>query len=420
MLNRRFCLFLCAVLLASLSACGAPTSSGIPADSSASSVTVTGPSPSSPTGSLCELDMGAATSAGYYFIDPVINPDNSVTLMYLDFAKNAELPLCSSPSCPHNGLECAASLPTSEGGHVPLMVGERLVLVCTGASASDQERGEGSPACIETMEPNGSGRTPIIRFEAGQELFYPYITDGKNLYCTLQTTKNDQSANELVRVDVSRGEMASLCTLDDSVGEVLSGACGRYFILGSYNSAGQQIFQRLDAATLQREDLLTISPEISTYRLENGQLYYIAKNQLHALDCASLEDNVICELEPLGETQEFLLGSSRDGHVLLILDDYETYDTSYFAIDTATGQQSPFTLLYSSSMSSSRAVPILTSVPGQDAYLVETGETMVDVQTTGSDGAATTVQIPRPTHALISVSDYWNSNPNYTQIQAME
>lgn len=420
MRNRCLCVLLCAALLAALSGCGTAASSGISADSPASSVTVTGPSPSSPAGPLRELDAGAVTSAGYYFMDPIANPDDSATLMYLDFAKGVELPLCSSPNCPHNGLECAASLPSSEGGHVPLTVGERLVLVSTGAAVSDQELGKGSPACIETMEPDGSGKTPIIRFEPGQELFYPYITDGENLYCALQTTKNGQSTKELVRMDISGGEMTSLCTLDDSVGEVLSGACGGYFILSSYNKQGQIIFQRMDAASLQKEDLLTISPDISARRLENGQLYYIAKNQLHALDCSSLDDNVICELPTLSENQEFQLGSSRDGHVLLLLDDYETYDTSYFAIDTATGQQSPFTLRYSSSMSSSRPVPILTSVPGQDAYLVETGETMVDVQTTGSDGAAITVQIPRPTHALISVSDYWNSNPNYTQIQAME
>lgn len=214
------------------------------------------------------------------------------------------------------------------------------------------------------------------------------------------------------------GEMTALCTLDDSVGETLSGACGEAFILSSYNKQGQRVFLRMDAASLQKEELLTISPDISTYRLENGQLYYIAQNQLHALDCASLDDTVVCELDPLSEAQDALLGSSRDGHVLMLLDDYETGETSYFAIDTATGEQPPFTLAYSSAMGSQRPVVILAKVPGQEVYLVETGETMVDVQTTGSDGTAVTVQIPRPMHALISVSDYWSSNSNYTKIQS--
>ena len=418
MLNRRFCFFLCAALLAALSGCGAPASAGIPADSPASSVTVTGPSSSGPAGSLHELSAGAATPEGYYFIDPIQNPDGSATLMYLDFTKATELPLCSIPGCLHNGLDCAASLPVSEGGHVPLMVGEQLVLACTGASASDQERGEGSPACIKAMEPDGSGKNTIVCFEAGQELFDPYITDGQNLYCILMTTKNNQDTKELVQINLTSGETTTLCTLDDSVGESLAGACGDSFILSSYNRQGQTVFQRMDSASLQKEELLTISPDISARRLENGQLYYIAQNQLHALDCASLDDNVICELPTLSEDQEFQLGGSRDDHVLLILADYETFESSYFAIDTATGKQSPFTLPYSSSMGSQRPVPILSKVPGQDVYLVETGETMVDVQTTDSAGAAVTVQSARPIHALISISDYWSSTSNYARISS--
>lgn len=395
MLNRGFCFLLCAALLAALSACGAQEPAESPAASTGGSVAASEPSRPAQSSSLRELNMGAATSEGYYFIDPIQNSDGSVTLMYLDFAKGVELPLCSSPGCPHNGPECPANLPASGGGYVPLAVGEQLVLVYTGAPSSSQDLGEGALPRIETMEPDGSGRTPIIRFESGQELFDPYITDGQNLYCNLMTTKGGQTTKELVCIDLTSGEMTALCTLDDSVGETLSGACGEAFILSSYNKQGQRVFLRMDAASLQKEELMTISPDISTYRLENGQLYYIAQNQLHALDCAS-----------------------RDGHVLMLLDDYETGETSYFVIDTATGEQPPFTLAYSSAMGSQRPVVILAKVPGQEVYLVETGETMVDVQTTGSDGTAVTVQIPRPMHALISVSDYWSSNSNYTKIQS--
>lgn len=395
MLNRGFCFLLCAALLAALSACGAQEPAESPAASTGGSAAASEPSRPAQSSSLRELNMGAATSEGYYFIDPIQNSDGSVTLMYLDFAKGVELPLCSSPGCPHNGPECPANLPASGGGYVPLAVGEQLVLVYTGAPSSSQGLGEGALPRIETMEPDGSGRTPILRFESGQELFDPYITDGQNLYCNLMTTKGGQTTKELVCIDLTSGEMTALCTLDDSVGETLSGACGEAFILSSYNKQGQRVFLRMDAASLQKEELLTISPDISTYRLENGQLYYIAQNQLHALDCAS-----------------------RDGHVLMLLDDYETGETSYFVIDTATGEQPPFTLAYSSAMGSQRPVVILAKVPGQEVYLVETGETMVDVQTTGSDGTAVTVQIPRPMHALISVSDYWSSNSNYTKIQS--
>ena len=418
MLNRGFCFLLCAALLAALSACGAQEPAESPAASTGGSAAASEPSRPAQSSSLRELNMGAATSEGYYFIDPIQNSDGSVTLMYLDFAKGVELPLCSSPGCPHNGPECPANLPASGGGYVPLAVGEQLVLVYTGAPSSSQGLGEGALPRIETMEPDGSGRTPILRFESGQELFDPYITDGQNLYCNLMTTKGGQTTKELVCIDLTSGEMTALCTLDDSVGETLSGACGEAFILSSYNKQGQRVFLRMDAASLQKEELLTISPDISTYRLENGQLYYIAQNQLHALDCASLDDTVVCELDPLSEAQDALLGSSRDGHVLMLLDDYETGETSYFAIDTATGEQPPFTLAYSSAMGSQRPVVILAKVPGQEVYLVETGETMVDVQTTGSDGTAVTVQIPRPMHALISVSDYWSSNSNYTKIQS--
>lgn len=270
MLNRGFCFLLCAALLAALSACGAQEPAESPAASTGGSAAVSEPSRPTQSSLLRELSMGAATSEGYYFIDPIQNSDGSVTLMYLDFAKGVELPLCSSPGCPHNGPECPANLPASGGGYVPLAVGEQLVLVYTGAPSSSQGLGEGALPRIETMEPDGSGRTPILRFESGQELFDPYITDGQNLYCNLMTTKGGQTTKELVCIDLTGGEMTALCTLDDSVGETLSGACGEAFILSSYNKQGQRVFLRMDAASLQKEELLTISPDISTYRLENG------------------------------------------------------------------------------------------------------------------------------------------------------
>lgn len=423
MRNRCLCVLLCAALLAALSGCGTAASSGIPADSSASSVTVTGPSSSCPAGPLRELSEGAVTSAGYYFIDPVINPDNSATLMYLDFATSTESPLCSSPGCTHSGAECTANLPASGCGYVPLLVGERLVLLCTGASASDQELGKGSPACIEAMEPDGSGRTPIICFETGQELFSPYITDGEKLYCTLHSLKNGNSTSELVRIDLRSGETDSLYKFDESWSESLVGACDGYFLLSRYTSEGQMVFLRLDASSLQCEELLHSTDDTVSLQLDGATLYYLSSSQnaLHMLDCSTLADTVV----PLQLTDAVVnsfagLVQNLDGHILLTLFDTQSENAQYLAIDTAAGQQSPFTLMYSGSMGTQRPVPVISKVPGQEIYLVETGDTLITVPSVGSDGSDITLHIPRPTHALISVSDYWNSNPNYTQIQAME
>ena len=116
MLNRGFRFLLCAALLAVLSACGAQEAAESPAASTGGSAAASETSRPAQSGSLRELNMGTATSEGYYFIDPIQNSDGSITLMYLDFAKGVELPLCSSPGCPHNGPECPANLPASGGG----------------------------------------------------------------------------------------------------------------------------------------------------------------------------------------------------------------------------------------------------------------------------------------------------------------
>lgn len=419
MLNRRFCFALCAALLLSFSGCGNSRGSDIPAEGTDSSVAVVSPSQPESAAPLRVLNIGAVTSTGYYFVNPVPNRDNSLTMMYLDFEKGTESPLCFAEGCTHSGPDCQANLPASGGGCSTLAVEDQLVLAFTGSIGSNQELGEASYPRIQIMSPDGSSRTEIVRFGAGQELYDPYVTDGENLYCTLETEENNESRLELVCVNLSNGKLSTLHTFGT---ETLVGACDGYFLLTDYTSEGQRIFLRMDAVSLQQEEIFRPTDDHCSIRLEGPYLYALSRseNALHRLDCRTLEDTVAAEnfMGLTADREAYILGA-LDGHILLNVYEPSTEESTLLSIDTATGEQIPFTLLYPDAFGTPRVVPILARIPGQETYLVTTGETMIDVQTLASDGTDMTARIPREIHALISISDYWNSNPNDTQVQTV-
>ena len=78
-----------------------------------------------------------------------------------------------------------------------MMVGDELLLVSPGQPVSYEALKERSFPHIEVCEADGSERRKIVEFSANQQLKPPYLTDGKNLYCVLQTATEEEETLEL-------------------------------------------------------------------------------------------------------------------------------------------------------------------------------------------------------------------------------
>lgn len=372
-------------------------------------------------------EMSAVTAEGFYTVDMVPLPDGSIRMLYGDFASSSLIPLCAAPGCTHTGSECQSWLPACGGGARPMIIGEQILLVLPGVSGSVDEYGEAALAGIMTMEPDGSGKTLLTRFGAEQELRDPYITDGKDLYCTLQTAEDGWPKEDLIRIDLATGEWESIYQMDAEHSEQLMGAFGSCVLFCSQTSVQGKLampLTRLDLATGEKAQVPYPDLGDTTMAVQGRKIYYysFSENALHGLDWVSLEDRVLKENlfeGGLGDGSASFL-DCRGDHALLSLFLPDSDETLLVQVDLATGESSDFTLTYSDIMGSERRVRVLASLPGTEQYLVEMGEQAVDYHTELSDGTPTVMKTSRPLYGVMDAADYWSSSPNYQTLNYSE
>lgn len=422
---------LCALLaLAALTGCGART-----AQNTAQTTPQSLPQSSAPPAQSAPLELQrleelpGITREGFYVTEPALNGSDAMNLMYADFSSAAKIHLCASANCTHTGPECDSWLPANGGGCRPMMIGDRLVLTMPGASFYNDELGESSFPQIMTMSPDGKDKKTLVTFGAAQELFDPYLTDGTNLYCMLETTEAQQVKRELIRIDLSTGQWEALYELDTERNEQLQDAFGSCVLLSSLGQNMDDtiaegtvttVFSRLDLSTGEKQVIFSPSSGDTVRVFRGRELYYysLSENALHCLDCETLADEVIKQPVFEGEfdPQYADLMDCRDGHALLRLFAPDSNDFSLLQVDLATGESSAFTLTLTDIMGTERPVRILAAIPGTSQYLVKAGEEKVTCQTTQPDGTPLAATTARTVYGIIDAADYWASNPAYRTI----
>lgn len=416
--NRLSALLAACLLLAG---CAAPAPVSLPARSSTPAQSSAPGAGANPELAGLELQIlpekSAVTAEGFYTPDPILQPDGSIRMLYGDFASSSLHPLCDLPCCAHTGAECPACL-FAYGGVRPMIIGGRLFLVLPGAPGSVEEQGDAALAGVMTLEPDGSGKALLTRFDATQQLCDPYLTDGRDLYCTLETLDPQQPARELIRVELATGEWESLYRMDAAHSEQLMGAAGSCVLLSSQSAVQGKLVPtqtRLDLSSGETAQVPT--PDHTAQLLRGRQLYYYSspENALRALDWLTLEDRVLKEnLFEGGAGEGFVsLLDCRDGFALLSLYLPDSDKTLTVRVDLNSGESADFSLLRTTLSGTGRPVRILAALPGTDRYLADLGEQAVSYQGRGSDGTPATIQTARPLYGLIDAADYWSSSPDY-------
>lgn len=136
---------------------------------------------------------------------------------------------------------------------------------------------------IGACQLNGSERRKIVEFSANQQLRAPYITDGRNLYGTLETSTEEETILELIEIDLRKGSYTTVTLLDSSKAVCVWGAAGEYIVLSELAVSGEQAMTqtgygvrllRLNANTLEKKLLLE-------YKVDEGRVALFGKNILY-------------------------------------------------------------------------------------------------------------------------------------------
>ena len=170
---------------------------------------------------------GATTEEGFYHVQESDEADGSLNIYYTDYSSLQTVILCSQPNCNHHSESCTGWVPYTGNGVSLMAVGEQLVLVYPGGSGTDKD---GTPMFprIQTADPDGNNRRTVVSFEANQEFFGPYLTDGKSLYARQDTYTDQGCDSALVAVNLETGEASTIFSLNSDEGDAIWGAADEF------------------------------------------------------------------------------------------------------------------------------------------------------------------------------------------------
>ena len=197
------------------------------------------------------------TKDGAYQLAPY---QSGMILTYIDYKTQSRTVLCSRPECTHQDDTCAAwfqqvagdVFADEESGHLFVMT-----------LADDRD---GTPQTLWKMDLNGQNRTKLTTMKASDSLGGELVSDGQNLYFTIQSVVQDGQkfnpfSNDLVKtlceVNIDSGKTKTLLNFSGS--GFLNGAFDRKLVLlrGHWDEHGnsQQNYSVYDLDTGEEQQV---------------------------------------------------------------------------------------------------------------------------------------------------------------------
>lgn len=135
-------------------------------------------------------------------------------ILYVDYQTAREIYLCADPNCTHDQENCTAWLDPDEGGYLPLVSGEHLLLVHITYGAEAPER---AIPHIEAANLDGSDRHTLVEFAANERLSRTFAANGSQLICALNEVSSDGQQGigatfKLVSIDLDTGARTDFYT----------------------------------------------------------------------------------------------------------------------------------------------------------------------------------------------------------------
>ena len=360
----------------------------------------------------------AAGKDGFYKLCPI--PGGGANLLYVDYASRSMIVLCSRPDCLHRDESCPAWFSVRAGGI--FMDAAQDTLFCIEVADPDAHR----PDTIWQMEPDGANRRLFYQCAAHESIADAIASDAGALYFTVSSANIATASAEkvLLRADLQTGETRALQALGSS--EWLSGVCGDRLILLSFQEDGTARYMAYAPSDGTQTELYRYQydfdrPDSKRVCCNDGFFYIFSPTgddtaQLLKLNITSGDTAVLCEGFPWYGAEFAFIQGFYDDHLIIDISDVRANDPAkvhhyrYF-IDCNTGVYTECSLTYAEGF---YFVTIAAETP--DAFVVSKGIQSIPILITGTGGDVYESSLELTEYALLSKPDYWNSVPNYEDL----
>lgn len=401
---------------------------------------------------LARLDEnGCYTENGYYYLtqeaEKLSDGNYGSHLMYVDFAAQQEIYLCSNTGCTHNTLDCpsvfnydevpyASTLIFTYNGYLYLLAKEQDpedAGVSVSASGDDANI-ENAAAVLYRTNLDGTSREKVYEFDASVALEDFVLGDGSGIYVVTKKisteisndgTYSTSSERRLVFIDLNSKSESTVCSMDfnDNICWRVVGCYEHTLVLQGRDFgrkvSKEELFDDDAAKELHKnseEVFATLdlnSGKISeSYRLGNEREYsaFFSENMLYL---SYSDDGSIMGVD-LKSKEEKEIAVLPNNNIYYVIDDklccrsWGADDYSYYYVDVNTGNISHSKLVNKCTGWSLEFRAVLDAdvlvIYDYDAVETETGSYLVSGYQYG----------------LISKADLFNGVDNYREIKMIE
>jgi hypothetical protein len=384
------------------------------------------------------------------------NNDYSYNIMYTDYASKKQVYLCAMPNCTHNDPACTSWI--SVYGRVEIgATNDNIFLIYTGQSIN------GITAYIEKVDLNGSNRRNLCNFGEGVYIGQGVAANNEHIVVKADTYANNDAGEvvvtqSLLAINSHTGAKETIFETEPATNDWSIAGYSALFFRNVTSDAFivKTITQKEYETTEDPEEttenmlkstqhdiyaipfsgeeprtLLTFIQEDCREGAYDGGLFYLKKNpnnrySLSRIDTKTGTETVIIEdfsntnietsipTRPFGDT--FMVNQVDDK--LLINHFYSKemlengnleYLLTCYAVDINNGDMLEITL---SNYYSATGAPIEVVAQFGDKLLV-----FADIEDIYEEGS--TLPMPVKRFGIISVEDYFASNPNYEMIDTI-
>lgn len=379
---------------------------------------------------------------GYYYID---SNENS-NIKYFDYATKKEIYLCNKPNCNHDTDKCSSYLEIGENREMFIYNNYIYLTNSNGSTttinatmgddgAIDMTSESGKTPTIYRMNLDGTNKEKLFECPSGVELASSYVLSRKNMYTCFSKSKlveigrnshaSVETEKKLVKIDLESGKYEEIC---DAKEKTIIGTYKNNIILEEivYKEDPEKFLKddnasianlrnsiikisMIDIATKKEIEIISkLYTEMEQITVGTNELYYMTQ-KADKIEYVNIETKQTGILSDLPKKNAYIQGIYDNKLQYLYYDSqYATVGKAYY-IDLDTKENKEFKLFDSNKI----LVEILAE--NKDYYFVRTGYEMGKEYTTWAGTKQR--DIVKTNYGLIKKEDYWNSIPNYINMQ---
>lgn len=371
----------------------------------------------------------------------IVDFPNRVNLTYIDYATQQQVVLCNRPECYHDDDTCAGIISCTENIPKPCTWKDKLVLVYPGNPFFCAEFGDAALPKIELMNADGSGKKLVHEFQPNEELSNSFAMDDCYIYVIKNVVEQIEesgikSEKVIERIDLNTGESSIIYSEPSSFGTLTLIGCyadqllfisietSNPNLIGTPEDDSVNTLFGLSRRDGQRTEFMTWKRgELSDGAYGNQYLYLKSDGSINSLNFDTGEHAQLVDKFD-GGVDESIFDLYVDGCLYIEVDSilFDADGTSVgiemkrHQLNLETGETQELTLT-APWHGEQRPIQIIAEM--ENDLLVISNIEAYTASVVGEDGILYEEIVELQEYALISISDFVQSVPNYRVIEKM-